>query len=135
MPQKGLDHRHHRRHLNILAKCKFVSYIIKTVMYSNCFSCLQGVEQELLECQALVEDADRLASAVSTVSGVSDMMSEYRALFADVRTRLDLARAEVVGDVDSAVQVRNLMITRPTKPRLGFLSRALHHKPLLISSS
>ena len=70
----------------------------------------QGVEQELLECQALVEDADRLAAAVSTVSGVSDMVAEYRALFADVRTRLDLARAEVVGDVDSAVQVRYCVI-------------------------
>ncbi|PZC72704.1 hypothetical protein B5X24_HaOG210718 [Helicoverpa armigera] len=69
---------------------------------------LAGVEQELLECQELVEDADRLAAAVSTVSGVSDMVSEYRALFADVRTRLDLARAEVVGDVDSAVQVDTL---------------------------
>lgn len=52
-----------------------------------------------------MEDADRLAAAVSTVAGVSDMVAEYRALFADVRTRLDLARAEVVGDVDSAVQV------------------------------
>lgn len=50
-------------------------------------------------------EADRLSLAVSTVSGVSDMVSEYRALYADVRTRLDMARADVVGDVDTAVQV------------------------------
>lgn len=58
-----------------------------------------------MECQALVDNADRLAVAVSTMPGVSDMVAEYRVLFADVRTRLDLARAEIVGDVDSAVQV------------------------------
>lgn len=62
------------------------------------------MEQELRECEALVEDADRLSVAVSTVSGVPDMVAEYRALYADVRTRLDLARADVFGDV--AVQVR-----------------------------
>ncbi|XP_037298332.1 nesprin-1-like [Manduca sexta] len=49
---------------------------------------LDGVQQELLECRALVEEADRLASAVSTVSGVSDMVAEYRALYADVRMRV-----------------------------------------------
>lgn len=63
------------------------------------------MEQELLECQTLVEEADRLSTSVGTAAGVSDMVAEYRALFADVRTRLELARAEVGGDVDSAVQV------------------------------
>lgn len=65
----------------------------------------QLVEKELAECQALVDDADRLAAKVSTAQGVSEMVAEYRALYADVRLRLDLARAEVVGDVDTAVQV------------------------------
>lgn len=63
------------------------------------------MDQELTECQALVEEADRLAASVSSVQGVPDMVAEYRALLADVRTRLDVARADVVGDVDSAVQV------------------------------
>lgn len=66
------------------------------------------MEQELLECQALVEEADRLAASVSSLPGVSDMVSEYRALFVDVRTRLDAARGEVIGDVDTAVQVSHL---------------------------
>lgn len=67
------------------------------------------MEQELLECQALVEEADRLATGVSSLPGVSDMVSEYRALFADVRMRLDAARSEVVGDVDTAVQVSHFI--------------------------
>lgn len=66
------------------------------------------MEQDLLECQALVEDADRLAACVSSLPGVSDMVLEYRALYADVRTRLDAAISEVVGDVDTAVQVSEL---------------------------
>lgn len=66
------------------------------------------MEQDLLECQALVEDADRLAACVSSLPGVSDMVSEYRALYVDVRTRLDAAKSEVVGDVDTAVQVSKL---------------------------
>lgn len=53
-----------------------------------------------------MEDADRLSIAVMSVSGVADMVAEYRALFADVRTRLDLARADVMGDVDFSAQVR-----------------------------
>lgn len=75
-----------------------------------------------MECQALVDNADRLAVAVSTMSGVSDMVAEYRALFADVRTRLDLARAEVIGDVDSAVQVTDyLIISRSSKCNSRFI--------------
>lgn len=78
-----------------------------TVVSTNLTPILQqGVEQELQECQSLVEDADRLSTAVMSVSGVADMVAEYRALFADVRTRLDLARVDVTGDMDSAVQVR-----------------------------
>ncbi|CAG4949527.1 unnamed protein product [Colias eurytheme] len=69
---------------------------------------LEGVEQDLHECEALVDDADRLSTTVLSISGVSDMVAEYRALYSDVRMRLDIARAEVVGDVDSAIQVDTL---------------------------
>ncbi|CAH0714653.1 unnamed protein product, partial [Brenthis ino] len=69
---------------------------------------LDGVEEDLRECSSLVDEADRLSASVASIAGVSDMVGEYRALYADVRTRLDLARAEVVGDVDSAVQVDTL---------------------------
>lgn len=71
---------------------------------------LKGVDQDLLECQALVEEADRLAACVSSLPGVSDMVSEYRALYNDVRTRLNAARSEVIGDVDTAVQVSELYV-------------------------
>lgn len=51
------------------------------------------------------------------------MVGEYRALYADVRQRLDVARADVVGDVDTAVQVTaktNLLLSNniPTKSLL-----------------
>ncbi|CAG9579063.1 unnamed protein product [Danaus chrysippus] len=69
---------------------------------------LDGVEVDLRECEALVEEADRLAVVVSSMSGVSDMVSEYRALCADVRARLLAARASVVSDVEAAVQTESL---------------------------
>ncbi|GBO98714.1 Nesprin-1 [Eumeta japonica] len=68
---------------------------------------LDGVEVELRECLALVEDADRLAEALNGPS-VADMVAEYRALYADVRARLDASRAELAADVDTAVQVDTL---------------------------
>lgn len=79
---------------------------LQTQTFTDSMFSPQAVEEDLVECQSLVEDADRLSTAVLSVSGVSDMVAEYRALYADVRTRLDLARADVTGDVDSAVQVR-----------------------------
>ncbi|CAK1540772.1 unnamed protein product [Leptosia nina] len=69
---------------------------------------LEDVEREVQECECNVKDADRLATAVMSVPGVPDMVAEYRALYTDVRMRLDIARAEVVGDVDTAVQVDTL---------------------------
>ncbi|CAH3870389.1 unnamed protein product [Pieris brassicae] len=69
---------------------------------------LEGVERDLQECQSYVEAGDRLAASVLSVAGVPDMVAEYRALYSDVRMRLDIARAEVVGDVDTAVQVDTL---------------------------
>lgn len=81
----------------------------------------QGVEQELTECEALVQEADKLSASVSTLPGVADMVAEYRALYTDVRTRLDVARAEIVRDVDSAVQVRIFYKGRK-KNKLPFLS-------------
>ncbi|KAI5642763.1 hypothetical protein NE865_05289 [Phthorimaea operculella] len=69
---------------------------------------LNGIESDLQECQALVSEADRLSAVVSSIPGVSDMVAEYRALYSDVRLRLDVARAELLADVDSAVQVDTL---------------------------
>ncbi|CAG9785834.1 unnamed protein product [Diatraea saccharalis] len=68
---------------------------------------LENVEQELMECEALVSEADRLSTGLSA-EGVADMVAEYRALYADVCARLHIARAELIQDVDTAVQVDTL---------------------------
>ncbi|CAG4999316.1 unnamed protein product [Parnassius apollo] len=69
---------------------------------------LDGVEQEVRECEALVKEADRLEAALGGEGGTDALASEYRTLLADVTTRLQLARQSIIADVDSAVQVDTL---------------------------
>ncbi|CAH2077116.1 unnamed protein product, partial [Iphiclides podalirius] len=72
------------------------------------FEELDGVERELRECEALVAEADRLEAMLGGAGGSATLAAEYRALLQDVAARLQLAKAAVVGDVDSAVQVDTL---------------------------